>query len=59
VTCAADLILTMLDRVSRSWDDFFPNTIGNWDNKYDHWHNKWPVSEILASILGQHDGLED
>jgi hypothetical protein len=28
----------------------FPSAVGNWDNKYDSLHNKWPVSKILASI---------
>jgi hypothetical protein len=28
----------------------FPSAIGHWDNKYDNWQNKWPVSKILASI---------
>jgi len=45
------------------WDDIFLSAIANWDNKYDNWHNRWPVSKILASIermeLRQHDGLED
>jgi hypothetical protein len=47
---AADLILTMLDQRAAVADDVFPSVVGNWDNKYDNWHNKWPVSKILASI---------
>jgi len=31
-------------------DDVFPSAVGNWDNKYDNWHNKWPVSKIVAFI---------
>jgi len=40
----------MLDQRAAVADDVFPSVVGNWDNKYDNWHNKWPVSKILASI---------